>query len=928
MASFNRLFFPFSLALLAACVSSPPNGDSPVQSFSVVMDGRDASAASQGGQAVAGTVHSFHFQVKAGRMGLPAGAVAELVVPATFTPPQTGAPRSLGWSQVLMPSGASLPAKVWMESGDHSLHGTESHSLRTTLTTPLGEGEVLEFVYGDTSRGSPGARVSSLARSTLSFSIRVDATGDGEFEGIQQIPFLTEAGPARLVRAYPPSTSLPGEEVEVKAAAFDGMGNPAILDGAASLKCAWYQGDSLSSPFQMPLSGRALEGTTAAARVTAPSRPGPHWLRCVLDGVPVRVHGATVVAEPPDGMAEAVAPPASSRYLLWGDLHIHSNESDDAEGASLSPNDLYDFARYSAGLDFASVSDHDYLGLETQSAFVASAIGSTNDKYVDGSFVTLLSWEWTDVTPGELQLEGGHKIVYMLQGNGDFYCRSTNNPSATCQSVDVAKMYHSRSPSYDTSCELWTKLAQQVTTTNPKLQAFTIPHHVAALTAPAFTKWDTTPDECGGTPAPTRGMMPVVELYSDHGSNEGWNGEMPDVIEDPIECNAEPSRTVQAALEYEWSATGDQAQYLGIIASGDSHAGRPGLDPLPYSADSQNGPGTSGSGVGCPGNPVDDIRWREMGLAAVWVTAASAEDARDRARVYESLKGRRTYGTTGSRITVGFQLYDKAGVGAAVYIDQGGTNLTVAENITPGLYNDPQYNITGAGTRTTRLKVDGICPGTEDTALQSVKVIRGHGTPGGGDWNWQTVQEWTAFNPSTGCLDSKVLALISAGAVNGSALAEGKNIYYLKVQEVPVSPLRIGSGRNILRLGPDVASAQPCTLSAMDSLPQDYAPTLAADLNACSMANGWGLTFSAGYDSVYNAEFETDFRLSIAADGPFGMDLDTSGTDLNAEATASMLGFALADREGSSSYASDDQVQNVENAEFAWSSPIWVSFTP
>ena len=71
----------------------------------------------------------------------------------------------------------------------------------------------------------------------------------------------------------------------------------------------------------------------------------------------------------------------------------------------------------------------------------------------------------------------------------------------------------------------------------------------------------------------------------------------------------------------------------------------------------------------------------------------------------------------------------------------------------------------------------------------------------------------------------------------------------------------------------------------------------------------------------------TDLRFRVSSNGPFFMDNNTAGADPEAEATAAVLGFATIDRAGATGYWGNDQVQTYENAEFAWSSPIWIDYT-
>ncbi|MCK6527076.1 DUF3604 domain-containing protein [Myxococcota bacterium] len=597
-----------------------------------------------------------------------------------------------------------------------------------------------------------------------------------------------------------------------------------------------------------------------------------------------------------------------SSYLLWGDLHIHSSVSSDTDGASDTPDTLYVRARNSATLDFAAISDHDKGGIDDGS-WVTDAIEPANDRHVDGTFVTLLGWEWTDADPEDAQTEGGHKIVYYLQGDGSSYCEDVNTACPTGATDPVEYFSNKNVPGdYKESCDLWEALAAQAADSDVDAQAITVPHHVATQGLPPRTAWDTVPDDCAGSPSPTRGLQSLVELFSDHGSSEGWNGASPLPIEDEAECDADPDRTVQAAQEYRWGDSSEEPHFLGVIASGDSHYGRPGQDPLPRVGENNTGAGTAGVGIKCGGG--SGWRWREGGLAAVWVEAASRSAAIDRAAIFESLKRRRTYGTTGSRIQLTFYLTDDTG-GSDTLIDQGGAPPSGATD-----YDDPEYDIAGASGHNTELNFTDICPGSG--TLDTVRLF--HGWDDAGTWRWDVRKTWTSADfDGAGCLVGKTLNLIVGGTVNAANLKSGKNVYYVKVKETDTKPIRVASGRNRLRLTPDGGSPSDCTLSTGSWLPAAYVTSgqLATDLEGCYS----GLDFTV----TYNADPLDPYRFVVSADDAFAMDGDS---DAVVKATMAMLGFAQVDRAGALSHEGDDQVQSAANAEFAWSSPIWVDYVP
>lgn len=384
---------------------------------------------------------------------------------------------------------------------------------------------------------------------------------------------------------------------------------------------------------------------------------------------------------------------------------------------------------------------------------------------------------------------------------------------------------------------------------------------------------------------------------------------------------------MRAANEYLWGdGSDDESNFVGVIASSDSHYGRPGMDPLPrtgaidgFGGGGAGAPGTAGLGMACTGDSgVVDFRWREAGLAAVWVNATSETEARDRTEVYDSLKRRWTYGTTGAKITLDFRLTDALS-SVATHVAQGGAVLANDGSFS-GNANFPEHDIGSPTNHTTDLEVTAVCPPAGET-LETVELIHGYGSAGSA-MTWQAEDTWDDADFVDGCLTESV-RLINAGTVDTTRLSVGKNIYYVKVKTVPREPIVITSTNDKLRVGTTLAGAVDCALTQGSWLPGDYASDLETDLDACGVA---GRDFAVVYDgSVGNPLTNTDYRFTISATGG-NIEFDLTG-DAEVEDAAAMIGLAAVDRTGASSYTGDDQVQPYENAEFAWSSPVWVDYT-
>jgi hypothetical protein len=123
------------------------------------------------------------------------------------------------------------------------------------------------------------------------------------------------------------------------------------------------------------------------------------------------------------GAVEGQAESASSRRILFGDLHVHTTYSIDAFVYSLSffgggggtrpPADACDFARYCSQLDFFALTDHSEALLPERWQRSKESIRQCNalaGDPADPDLVAFMGWEWTQVgkTP---ETHYGHKNV-------------------------------------------------------------------------------------------------------------------------------------------------------------------------------------------------------------------------------------------------------------------------------------------------------------------------------------------------------------------------------------------------------------------------------------------------------------------------------------------------------------------------------------
>lgn len=255
------------------------------------------------------------------------------------------------------------------------------------------------------------------------------------------------------------------------------------------------------------------------------------------------------------GMSNPMLVSDDAPRILWADLHGHSAYSD----GTGTPQNYFDYARDIAALDVVALTDHDHWGIRplSQHPEIWDDIQTQTRRYHSpGEFVTLLGYEWTNWIHG-------HRHVLYFDDSGE-----------VLSSID---------PAYESPELLWNALRGR--------DALTIAHHSAG--GPIATNWSIPPDP---------ELEPVTEVVSVHGSSEA--SDSPGLIYHSIEGNF-----VRDAL--------DRGYRLGMIGSGDSHDGHPGLAQL-----------ASGNG----------------GLAAILT------DDFTRKGILSALRARRTYATNGPRI--------------------------------------------------------------------------------------------------------------------------------------------------------------------------------------------------------------------------------------------------------------------------------------
>ncbi|MCC7293186.1 MAG: CehA/McbA family metallohydrolase [Phycisphaerales bacterium] len=296
--------------------------------------------------------------------------------------------------------------------------------------------------------------------------------------------------------------------------------------------------------------------------------------------------------------------------LFWGDLQIHTQLSD----GTGDPGDVYRYARDVARLDVAAITDHDHWGYQPLDADLPAwrRILDLNRKWTrPGAFVTFPGYEWTNWTHG-------HRHVLFAR-------------------EEDAVIFSYADKASDHPLELWKQLGDR--------DCVTISHHCGGGPIPTFWRyWDAK-------------YEPVVEMVSVHGASEMMGH--PRCIYSPV-----ASGMAQAALA--------RGLRLGMIGSGDTHDGHPGL--------------------GSPG--------QRAGLAGIWAKALTRD------AILEALRARRVYATTGCRALLRFHS-GKVAMGGVLRLDDPSQPRTFSisvvadaaavQSVTVVKNNEPVVTVPGTG---------------------------------------------------------------------------------------------------------------------------------------------------------------------------------------------------------------------------------------
>ena len=253
----------------------------------------------------------------------------------------------------------------------------------------LSEGDVITIVFGDTSYGSPGMRVQTMAEGGFEFKVLADVCAVGQFIPIPNTPSISIVPGAPVQwKAVLPSLRRPGETFRFGLKAEDKWGNPTDrasgqLRFETSLPVA-----GLPRDLTYPLGEKSVvfEGLSVAQ---------PGVLR-----IQVRNAAGALVAE-----SHPLVVRDGPYGGYWGDMHGQSGESIGITTA----RQYFDFARNKAFLDATGHQANDF---QVNNAFWTYLNQLTAEYHQDGVFVTLPGYEWS----GNTAVGGDRNVYFRTEG--------------------------------------------------------------------------------------------------------------------------------------------------------------------------------------------------------------------------------------------------------------------------------------------------------------------------------------------------------------------------------------------------------------------------------------------------------------------------------------------------------------------------------
>ena len=490
-----------------------------------------------------------------------------VVIPYGFTPPQISYPTGIGYTVATCSrTETDIVLSLTDPAGVDRHEDTFGLKIYATVDRGIletGDSITLYYGCGDKSGLFGEGASPQYFDGFAEFGIGVDPDGSrsfqrGGFVRLRSSPtILVRSREPEKLQVVAPSSCQPDAALWVRVTARDRYGN----------LCEDFEGDvnltALQNGTTLNATLNAALGTTLDTVCRITRGRGEISSSDIIEMSPDSGTSTIAAVHSPTGIrgeSNPIGMTLAGEQIYWGDIHVMTGIS-----AGLQrPSDALSYARDTSFLDFCAITDGDRADAYFSDEEWVETCDAVRRFYDPGRFVTLLASEYHE------RKAAGDKNIYYRN--------------------DTASLLRWSDLEGDQPEALWNALE------NTGEPALTIPHHTVSGSA-VFDPWDHHHPM----------FQRLVEIYSIWGNAECEGCSKPNY------WNNNYDNSVREAL--------NRGMRLGIVASGDSHDGRPGNSSWMRLR------------RGYPG-----------GLVAVFASELTRE------AIFDALWNRRCYGTTGARI--------------------------------------------------------------------------------------------------------------------------------------------------------------------------------------------------------------------------------------------------------------------------------------
>ncbi len=364
------------------------------------------------GTITVGALSTWRLRYTVGPVGIPVGGGVRVALEhaSDWGPPQVENPKDINY----VSAKCSGRGKVTLVAG---LTSFVPHVTAIVDGRRLNPGDTIEFILGDTSKGSPGLRWQTIAQEGCSINVFEDVDGSGRYIRLPDSPIIDVINEkeARLV-ALAKSQAIQGDEISLVVRAEDKFGN--IVRNFRGVIEVIHQTKGQPSEEDFIEGCCFYPNDRGSKRVSGivPDTPGHVRYRVVDPEKNMETVAGPILVRAP----ERIKADPETLNLYWGQLHGHSLLSI----GSGTVDDYFLYARDKSNLDFAALTDTGIWtdadrgdnGRPVDPAMMRHYLDHPSWQIIregvrhynhPGNFVTFLAYEWISNHYGE-------KSIYFL----------------------------------------------------------------------------------------------------------------------------------------------------------------------------------------------------------------------------------------------------------------------------------------------------------------------------------------------------------------------------------------------------------------------------------------------------------------------------------------------------------------------------------